>query len=172
MLRVDLARAADGERTALEPAFTRLHPLVLGFCRRMLDGPTAEDASQEALVNLFAHASEYDSGREPVLWALAFAANAYRTARKRVIRRHEQGEVPERWGEGDPQAQLLEAELRAAVMATVATLFPLDAETPSHWRWDNGQRAPPSASAWSGPRLASGRPGSCDEPSTRGGRRL
>lgn len=120
---------ADGDRTALEPAFARLQPLMLGFCRRVLDGPAAEDAAQEALVKLFAHASDYEAGRDPVPWAFAFAANACRTARKRVIRRREQGDVPELSGDADPEGRLIEAELRAAVNATLATLSPLDAET-------------------------------------------
>ena len=128
-LRADLARVADGDRTALEPAFVRLHPLVLGFCRRVLDGPSAEDAAQEALVNLFAHVGDYDAERDPVPWALAFAANASRTARKRVIRRREQSEVPDLATHADPDAALMDAELRAAVQATLATLSPLDAET-------------------------------------------
>lgn len=129
LLRADLARVADGDRTALEPAFSRLQPLVLGFCRRVLDGPTAEDASQEALVKLFAHASDYDAERDPVPWALAFAANACRTARKRVARRKEQGDIPDRAVDGDPDTALMDAELIAAVQATLATLSPLDAET-------------------------------------------
>lgn len=128
-LRADLARVADGDRAALEPAFVRLHPLVLGFCRRVLDGPTAEDAAQDALVNLFAHAGDYDAERDPVPWALAFASNACRTARKRVIRRKETADIPELPVDSDVDSDLLDAELRAAVRSTLATLSPLDAET-------------------------------------------
>lgn len=127
-LRADLARVADGDRAALEPAFARLHPLVLGFCRRLLDGPTAEDAAQEALVNLFTHSGDYDASRDPVPWALAFASNACRTARKRTIRRREQGDVPELSSDSEPEGPLMEAELRAAVQGILATLSPLDAE--------------------------------------------
>lgn len=129
LLRADLARVADGDRAALEPAFTRLHPLVLGFCRRVLDGPTAEDAAQEALVNLFAHSGEYDAARDPVPWALAFASNACRTARRRAIRRKESADIPDLPVESDADAALVDAELRMAVHATLSTLSPLDAET-------------------------------------------
>ena len=128
-LRADLARVADGDRSALEPAFARLHPLVLGFCRRVLDGPTAEDAAQEALVNLFAHSGEYDASRDPIPWALAFASNACRTARKRTIRRREQGDVPDLPVDVEPEGSLMDAQLRAAVQTTLASLSPLDAET-------------------------------------------
>ena len=125
----DLARAADGDRAALEPAFVRLYPLVLGLCRRLLDGPAAEDAAQDALVNLFAHVGEYDPERDPVPWALAFGSNACRTARKRAVRRREQGDVPEIGGASDPETDLADAELRAAVQATLVTLSAIDAET-------------------------------------------
>jgi DNA-directed RNA polymerase specialized sigma24 family protein len=128
-LRANLARVADGNRTTLEPAFTRLHPLVLGSCRRILDGPTAEDAAQKALVNLSAHSGEYDAGRDPVPWALAFASNACRTARKRTIRRREQGDVPDLPAEAEPEGPPMDAQLRAAVQAKLATLCPLHAET-------------------------------------------
>ena len=128
-LRADLARVADGDRAALEPAFARLHPLVLGFCRRLLDGPTAEDAAQEALVSLFAHSGQYDAERDPVPWALAFASNACRTARKRTIRRREQAELPDLADDAEPDGPLMDAQLRAAVQATLATLSTLDAET-------------------------------------------
>lgn len=113
----------------MEPAFTQLHPLVLGFCRRVLDGPTAEDAAQEALVNLFAHVGDYDAARDPVPWALAFASNACRTARKKTLRRREQGDVPDLPDEAEPEGPLMDAQLRNAVQATLATLSPLDAET-------------------------------------------
>ena len=120
---------ADGDRAALEPAFARLHPLVLGFCRRVLDGPTAEDAAQEALLNLFAYSGEYDASRDPVPWALAFASNACRTARKRTLRRREQGEVPDLPGDVEPEGPLMDAQLRGAVQTTLASLSLLDAET-------------------------------------------
>lgn len=95
----------------------------------MLDGSAAEDASQEALVNLFAHVGEFDAGRDPVPWALAFAANASRTVRKRVFRQREQSDPPALASEEHPEEYIVNAELRAAVQATLGALSPLDAET-------------------------------------------
>ena len=128
-LRADLSRVADGDRSALEPAFGRLQPLVSGFCKRLLDGAAAEDASQEALLTLFSHAAHYDRERDPVPWALAFASNACRTTRKRRLRRQEQADPPEQPSGDDPEAQLLDLEIRAAVQATLGALSPLDAAT-------------------------------------------
>lgn len=129
-LRADLVRAGEGDRAVLERAFTRLHPLVRGFCARVLgNGPAADDAAQDALVNLFAHVGAYDPERDPVPWVLAFASNACRTTRKRTARRREVPEVPDLVGAGSPEADVLRAELRSAVHATLASLSPLDAET-------------------------------------------
>ena len=128
-LREALTRIADGDRGALPRAFELLHPLVLRVCSRLLDGPLAEDAAQEALLTLFAHVSAYDPERSPVPWVLAFATNAARTARKRSQRRRELDELPEMTSSGDPESEHLEAELREAVRATIGSLSALDSET-------------------------------------------
>lgn len=134
-----LARAADGDRAALEPAFGALQPLVLGFCQRVLDGTAAEDAAQEALLTLFAHVGDFDATRDPVPWALAFASNACRTARKRVLRRREEADPPDITGTSNPEASLVEAQVRVAVQATLGALSPLDTET---LRLAMGERPP------------------------------
>ena len=128
-LRAALARGADGDRAALEEAFACARPLVLAVCQRVLGDDQAEDAAQEAMVNLFFHLSSYDEARDPVPWVAAFAVNASRTALKRRIRRREQPHPPERAAEGDPEQAAIEADLRAAVRATLGALSELDAET-------------------------------------------
>lgn len=129
-LRLDLARLAEGDRAALQPAFTRLQPLVLRFCLRLLDPQAAEDATQDALVRLFSHTSSYDDSRDPVPWALAFASNACRTIRRREGRRREEPGPPDLPSTApSPESTLLDAELRAAVRATLSELSPPDAET-------------------------------------------
>lgn len=129
-LRLDLARLADGDRAALQPAFARLQPLILRFCQRLLDPQAAEDAAQDALVALFSHASSYDDSRDPVPWALAFASNACRTIRRREGRRREEPGPPDLPSSApSPESTLLDVELRAAVRATLSGLSPPDAET-------------------------------------------
>jgi RNA polymerase sigma-70 factor (ECF subfamily) len=127
-LQRDLARLADGDRTALEPVFERLHPFVTAFCHRVLDDG-ADDAAHEALLSLYAHVGGYDPERDPLPWAVAFAVNACRTSRRRQQRRREGGEVPDAPSRTTPESELLDAELRAVVHATLATLSPVDAET-------------------------------------------
>lgn len=124
-----LVRGADGDRAALEAAFARARPLVLDLCRRVLGDLNAEDAAQDALIKLFHHMHAYDRTRDPVPWVLAFATNACRTQRRQRDRRREQPDPPEQRSSEDAEGALLEAELRAAVQATMGALSPLDAET-------------------------------------------
>jgi len=124
----DLARLADGDRSAIEPAFAALRPFVTAYCRRILsDGGDAEDAAHEALLRVFANASQYDSSRDPIPWVLAFAVNACRTAKRRRLRRREDPEVDRSMNPAQQDA-LLERELREAVVATIDALSPTDAE--------------------------------------------
>ena len=128
-LRDLLVRGADGDRAALEAAFARTRPLVLDLCRRVLGDANAEDAAQDALIKLFHHMRTYDGARDPVPWVLAFATNACRTQARQRERRREQPDPPEQLAAEDAEGALLEAELRAAVQATLGALSPLDAET-------------------------------------------
>lgn len=124
-----MARGADGDRAALDEAFARARPLVLAVCQRALGDDHAEDAAQEAMINLFFHLGSYDAARDPLPWVLSFAANASRTQLKRRLRRREQPDPPDRPAEGDPEQAAAEAELRTAVRATLSEMSELDAET-------------------------------------------
>ncbi len=105
-------------------------PLVRALCRRLLPSEAdAEEATQQALLQLFEHASDYDSGRDALPWVLAIAGNAARTLRQRHARRREDFEVLERSVDAEAEDRLLAAELRAAVEVTLGTLDALDAET-------------------------------------------
>ena len=85
-----MARLADGDRSAIAPAFDLLWPVLSRFCRRALASEAdGEDAAQEAMVKLFARAASFDPGRDGLAWALTIAAWECRTARRRVGRRRE-----------------------------------------------------------------------------------
>src|SRR5262249_19742747 len=86
-----LERLAAGDRTAIEPAFDALWPLLRGFAARALrDEGLAEDAAQQALIKLFEQTSGFDPSRDGVAWAIAITSYEIRTIRRRGLRRREE----------------------------------------------------------------------------------
>src|SRR5215813_7279688 len=84
-------RLADGDRTAIEPAFAALWPLLLGFATRALhDEGYGEDAAQQAIIKLFEQVSDFDPSRDGIAWALAITSYEVRSIRRRVLRRREE----------------------------------------------------------------------------------
>ncbi len=86
-----MARLADGDRDAFAPLYATLWPVLRAFCRRGLGHDAdGDDAAQQALVNVFARADEFDPGRDALAWAFGIAAWECRTLRRRALRRREQ----------------------------------------------------------------------------------
>ncbi len=93
----------------------------------------SDDVAQEALLRIFARASEFDGDRDVLPWALGIVAYECRTLRRRVERRREYlgaREVPE-FAEiaPTPEGALVERELEAAAMEVLGTLHPRDVAT-------------------------------------------
>ena len=131
-LSENLARLADGDRSAFDPVFVMLWPAVLGFARRALNHEAdAEDVAQAALLRIFARASEYDQERDGLAWALGITAWQCRTTRKQKSRRREQPLDEAQPLAVDPEAEILAERHRLleAIQVTLAGLSPLDAET-------------------------------------------
>jgi RNA polymerase sigma-70 factor (ECF subfamily) len=85
-----MARLANGERSAFEPVFRELWPVVLRFCGALLKQPSdAQDAAQQAMMKIFTRANEYDVTRPALPWALGIASWECRTLRKKQHRRKE-----------------------------------------------------------------------------------
>lgn len=124
-----MARAADGDRRALEPLMAALWPRLRAFAARLLPPADAEDATQEALVKLCARLATYDRSRDAVTWALTLAAWECRTVRTRVRRRATVADV-ERPDPGARPDELVERrELLEAARDVVGALAPSDAAT-------------------------------------------
>jgi RNA polymerase sigma factor (sigma-70 family) len=121
-----MTAAAEGDRTAIDPLFHALWPIVLGYATRFLgDVALAEDCTQESLVRLFGQLERYDRGRDALTWALTHATWQCRTSRRRVQRRNECDELDDaRAFDGAAVAE--ERELVRAALATLATLSPHD----------------------------------------------
>ncbi len=118
------ARLADGDREAFDPLFDALWPFLRAFATRLLGDPAdADDAAQQALLRVFARASEYEAGRDALPWIVAIAANECRTLRNRRSRRRE-----ESLGAADPAAPADDGEAAAIAAAALALLGELPAE--------------------------------------------
>ena len=131
-LQKDLTALARGERGAFDPVFQRLWPLVRGFAARCLPPEESEDVAQEALLRIFARASEFDTSRDALSWVLGIAAWQIRTNRTRARRRREEplDASPERADGGpSPEASAAAREAEMALARALEELSPSDAET-------------------------------------------
>ncbi len=120
-----MTSAADGDRTAIDPLFQALWPIILGYTTRFVgDRTLAEDVAQDSLVKLFGQLDRYDRERDALTWALTHATWQCRTARRRIQRRAET--AIEARGEPSIDGAVI-AEERELVRAAVATLASLGA---------------------------------------------
>lgn len=129
-----LVRLADGDRSAFEPLFAALWPLLARFAARLLPQPAdAEDAAQQALLRVFARASAFDRRRDALPWVLGILAWECRSLRRRAQRRREQPLPGEETAAAlamvdSAEGELVERDLLAAVEEVLGTLPPRDAE--------------------------------------------
>lgn len=72
-----LGRVATGDRQAFHEVYQRTSAKLFGVCCRILgEGPEAEDALQEAYVNVWRRAERFDASRaSPITWLAAIARN-------------------------------------------------------------------------------------------------
>ncbi len=127
-----MERLADGDRAAFGPAFALLWPRLRAFAVRCLGAADGEDAAQAALLKVFACASQYDRGRDPLPWALGITAWECRTLRRRRERRREEGlsGSPELPGAAlSPEQTVIDRALLAAAEEVLGTLRPIDVDT-------------------------------------------
>ncbi|MBK6460536.1 MAG: sigma-70 family RNA polymerase sigma factor [Myxococcales bacterium] len=128
-----MARLASGDRSAFDPVYRRLRPILLRFSTRMLGpGPDADDVTQQALEKIFARASDYDPARPALPWAFAVTSWECATVRRRrrrrgLVERSEDAEAPST----DPSAEstLIDRDLHAALALAVEGLEPADRAT-------------------------------------------
>ena len=77
LLAEALGRVAGGDRRAFHEVYQRTSAKLFGVCCRILgEGPEAEDALQEAYVNVWRRAERFDASRaSPITWLAAIARN-------------------------------------------------------------------------------------------------
>jgi RNA polymerase sigma-70 factor, ECF subfamily len=133
-----VARLAEGDRGAFTAVFRRLWTPVLKLCSSMLRNEAdAADAAQQAMKKILERASDYDSTRPALPWALAIAAWECRTVLRKRSRRKEVGDelLPE--APTDDQAAVLEHRLLLQnALAAMGELSEVDRETLVASFWD------------------------------------
>ncbi len=133
-LQQAMTRLADGDRAAFVPVYEALWPVLRRFVERSLGNPCdADDVAQEALLKVFARASEFDPNREALPWTLGIASYECRTLRRRISRRredHAAWELEAARQEGpSPEDDVIGRDLEAAALEALGTLRTRDAET-------------------------------------------
>jgi DNA-directed RNA polymerase specialized sigma24 family protein len=129
-----MQQLARGDRSAFDRVYAEARPLLERFTARALGGgPDAEDAAQQALLQVFSRASEYQPGRSAAAWMLGIAAYEVRTTRKRCARRRESPltftDVDGRaCAEPSAEERSVVADLEAAAREVLGALRPEDAE--------------------------------------------
>jgi RNA polymerase sigma-70 factor (ECF subfamily) len=111
--------------------YQALWPVLRTFVGRQLPMPESEDAAQEALLKVFARASDFDPERDAVTWALGIAAFEVRTARKRRLRRRENlvALAPPNKDAPSTEQAVIDRDLEAALLEILGALRPSDVET-------------------------------------------
>ncbi|NVB40775.1 RNA polymerase sigma factor [Pseudenhygromyxa sp. WMMC2535] len=145
-----VARAVDGEREAFTRLYRELHPLIARFVARRVDSRAdAEELVAEVFRRIVEHLGRFDAGKGSVrVWALRIARNAvidhYRSRRRAQFLDTVADGLCERSPalvsvEGEPLAQLLDAEALAQVRGLVAQC-PLETRKLLALRYGDGLR--------------------------------
>jgi len=118
-----MAQLASGDRGAFELLFRALRPRAERFARCRLPPAQAEDAAQNALLKVFARASEFSAGRPVLPWFYAVCTNEIRSEARREkggVGLDDALAIPT----GEPSAEevLLREELESALRAAIEGL--------------------------------------------------
>jgi RNA polymerase sigma-70 factor, ECF subfamily len=145
-----MARLADGDRSAFSTVFDTLWPLLSGFAKRLSpDRSDAEDAAQQALLEIFEHAHRYDPTRDVAAWALAITANECHAVRRKRRRRAEPLDATSEAlpaHDATPEVAAIERDMIQLATEALGTLRAADAATLSAaWR---GERPPIAPTAF------------------------
>jgi len=128
-----MLRLAAGDRSAFDPLYDALWPLVQRLCARMMRGaPEAQDAAQEAMTKVFGRASQYEAGRNVTTWVLAITAYECRTLLQRQRRRREDEaplEARVDHSARSPEDAVIAQDLEAAAREVLGSLRAVDIET-------------------------------------------
>jgi len=145
----NMARLADGDRSAFPLVFRELWPKLFALCSSLLEhAGDAEDAAQRALEKVLTRASDYDPTRPALSWALAIAAWECRTTLRSRKRRGELGDATlEQMADRrpDPDRELEQRELEQAALSALGELSHADRAALVAAYWEEAPAGEPAA---------------------------
>jgi RNA polymerase sigma-70 factor (ECF subfamily) len=125
-----MERLQSGDRSAFDPVYAAVHPVVEAFAARLLGPSDARDVAQQTLLDVFSRASEFDPSRDALTWILGIAAWNCRTARKKIARRREDHRVVEdACDAASPEEDFIRRDLVRAIESLIGELGSADADT-------------------------------------------
>ena len=134
-------RLAGGDRAAFDPLYETLRPRAARLVAMRIRAELVPDVVQSALLQVFAHASDFRRGSPCLPWFYAIVANEIRGAARRHAR-----DVPTELADDalvdphEPESALVARELHAALHEAVSAL---DDDAANAIRAVLGLRAPP-----------------------------
>ncbi len=127
-----LRRVGQGDRAALQEVYRRTSSKLYGVCLRIFpDRDDAEDALQDAYINVWQKAAQFDPARaSPITWLVALTRNKaidrLRASGRRIAAPIEAaGEIAD--DRPDAEACLIEAEADERILACIQMLDKSDA---------------------------------------------
>ena len=85
-----LRRLAEGDRSALDPLFALVLPLLKGFYAKSgLEQADVEDLVQQVMLKVFSRTHKYDRERDAIPWIMGIAAYELKTLFKKQQRSKE-----------------------------------------------------------------------------------
>jgi RNA polymerase sigma factor (sigma-70 family) len=127
-------RLAHGDRSAVEPAFRAMWPMVREYSARALSNAAdADDVAQAALLKFFDQVADFDRTRDAVAWALTITSFECRTHRRRLQRRKDRAELSmvhhALSTTETPEDTVIERDLEAAAREVLGSLSDPDIRT-------------------------------------------
>ena len=116
-------RAKGGDKHAMDDLLRLVHPRVLRICRSVLPySADAEDAAQEALLNIATKINSYSGRSSFSTWVHSVAANSARSTYRKLKRTAQAAHNPETMERPDPRTTSVIAGTRLDLLEALEIL--------------------------------------------------
>jgi RNA polymerase sigma-70 factor (ECF subfamily) len=120
-----MRRVAEGDRVSFHRVYAVLREHLSRWCATLC-ASEADDIVQKSLMTIFARASSFRADGDVIAWAFAIAGWEARSLRRKEARQTSMDELRAQTSDANPEEQAIEANLRATLAQTVATLSDAD----------------------------------------------